>query len=157
MSKVPPTLEQAQKRGLLVDEKRGIHTFSNGTDWECWASGNCYECWHWDEDCAGGRCGFEGAAVIGLVSPELARMFGWIQKPEYADYVGKSDPPDSHRHGWDKPDQCAFFRSKTDDNGDDNPPPPEPDPLQLVLLADPTEDIGQVATCDPAFYPELVS
>lgn len=153
----PPTMAQAETRGLLVPEK-GIHTFSNGSDWDCWASGNCFECWHYDAERAlDESCAFEAAAQMEMVTPELARLFGWIQNPEYADYVGPSDPPKSHRHGWDAPETCAFFRAKTDDEGHDNPPPPEPDPLQLVLLADPTEDIGQIATCDPAFQPELVT
>jgi hypothetical protein len=157
VSKNPPTLEQAITRGLTVDEKHGIYTFSNGTDWECWASGNCFACWHWDEDCAGRRCAFEGAALLSMVSPELARMFGWTRNEAgAAEWCKERNEPDDLRQWWDEPNQCAFFRSRTDDHGGDNPPPPEPDPLQLVLLADPTEDIGQVVTCDPAFYPELV-
>lgn len=145
----PPTFDDAAKRGLLVDEKQGIHTFSSGSHWDGWASHNCFECWHYDPDVAGAKCAFESAAWLNMVSPDLARLFGWIQDAQY-------DEPNDHRHGWDEPEACPFFRSRTDDNGGDNPPPPEPDPLQLVLLADPTEDLGQVAACDPAFQPELV-
>lgn len=130
----PPTLDQARKRGLLAAEKHGIHTFSNGTAWDCWASGNCLDCWYWDPDQAGALCAFEAAAFLGIVSPELAQLFGWIRNAENAQ--------DGERFGWDAPDECRFFRSRTDDNGDDNPPPPDPDPLQLVLLADPTEDVA---------------
>lgn len=143
------TLEEAETRGLLTDAKHGIHTFSNGTAWDCWASGNCFDCWHWDPDEAG-ACAFEAAAFLGMVTPDLAQMFGWVQNPEYADYVGKSDPPGSHRHGWHAPDQCAFFRRRTNDDEGENPPPPEPDPCQLVLLADPTEDAARLlADCEP--------
>jgi hypothetical protein len=123
-------MAQAEKRGLIV--KDGIHTFSNGTEWECWASGNCFDCWHYDAK-EMGACAFEGAALMSAVSPDLARFFGWTQDAKW-------DTPDDHRHGWDSPDQCACFRERTDDDGNDNPPPPEPDPTQLVLLADPTED-----------------
>lgn len=144
----PLTFNQAAERGLLVKEK-GVHTFSNGTAWDCWADSNCYECWHWDPDTAGAKCAFESAAFLDMVTPDLARLFGWIQNPEYADYVGEYDPPGSHRHGWDAPDTCAFFRAKSDDDGKDNPPPPEPDPCQLVLIADPTEDLALAAAMPP--------
>lgn len=140
----PPTLAEASARALLADAGQGIHTFSNGTEWECWADPNCLTCWHWNPECAGEGCAFEGAALLDMVSPDLARLFGWIQDPEYADYVGPSDPPGSHRHGWDAPQACPFFRDRTNDDGGDNPPPPDPDPQQLVLLADPTEDLALV-------------
>lgn len=123
----PPTLEEATGRGLIV--KDGICTFSNGTAWDCWADGNCYECRHYDIDgTAGEMCAFEGAALLGMVSPDLARMFGWT---EDAEYPGE----------FDEPETCRFFRQRRDEN-DDTPEPPEdsPDPAQLVLLADPTED-----------------
>lgn len=110
----------AEARGLFV--MPGIHTFSNGTEHEIWAERNCYDCRFYDPDAAG-ACAFEGAAMIGMVSPALAEMFGWKRDAEY---------PDS----WDAPDQCAFYH----DGDDDTPDAPEPDPSQLVLLADPTED-----------------
>lgn len=144
----PLTMAQAEARGLLVPE-RGIYTFSNGSEWDSWASGNCFACRYYDEDTAGRDCAFDSAAFLGMVSPDLARLFGWIQEAEW-------DRPDDHRDGWDAPQTCACFRAKRDDDNTDPPPPPEPDPRQLVLIADPSEDIGQVATCDPAVYPELV-
>jgi hypothetical protein len=128
----PPSYEEAEKRGLLAHQGRGIHTFSNGSHWECWASANCWECRYYDTE-AIGPCAFEAASLIGIVSPSLAVLFGWT---ESAEYPGE----------FNEPDQCAFFRERTDNDGNDNPPPPEPDPLQLVLLADPTEDIAALTS-----------
>ena len=53
----PLTCAEAEARGLAVEE--GIHTFSNGTDWDCWASHNCHECRFFNEDVAGKDCAFE--------------------------------------------------------------------------------------------------
>ena len=145
----PMTMDEAETRRLLVDAKLGIYTFSNGTAWECWASGNCYDCWHFDPD-AVGQCAFESAAFLGLVSPALALLFGWTQDAEY-------DTPDDHRHGWNEPDRCTFFRRRTNDDGGDNPPPPDPDPLQLVLIADPSEDVAAFSTYSEDARPSLVS
>lgn len=126
----PITLPEARKRGLLTDEKHGIHTFSNGTSWHMWADGNCYECRHYDPDQAGALCAFEAAAFLHIASPDLARMFGWAQHTEQYGPLS----------GWRAPEQCACFRRRTNDDGEDNPPAPDPDPCQLVLIADPTED-----------------
>jgi hypothetical protein len=121
-----PTLVDAQKRGLLAAEGDAVHTFSNHTSWECWASGNCFECRRWDHEEAGKYCAFEYAAFMNMVSPALAEMFGWVNDPKYG--------PKSYT----EPNQCRFFLRR---DGDDNdPPPPPPDPNQLVLIADPTED-----------------
>jgi hypothetical protein len=128
----PIDLEEAEKRGLLAPAKHGIHTFSNSDDYFGWAGNNCHECWFYDhEGPAGEHCAFEGAALIGIVSPELAEMFGWTRHEKY---------PDS----WVRPRQCPFFKQRPDDdeNGDTPPPPPDPDPHQLVLIADPTEDLA---------------
>jgi hypothetical protein len=127
----PPTLIDAEERGLLADDEKGIHTFSNGTEHELWADVNCWECRFYSEDQAGEHCAFEGAALLGSVSPELARLFGWI---ESAEYPGEFDAPES----------CAFFRERQDDDGNDIPVPPDPDPRQLVLIADPREDAAMV-------------
>lgn len=131
----PPTIPEAESRGLLAKSGAGIHTFSNGSSWDYWADANCFECWFWEPDgTAGELCAFEGAALLGMASPDLARMFGWAQHT--AEY--------GERFGWRPPAQCAFFRSRKRDDGEDNPPPPDPDPTQLVLLADPTEDAAIV-------------
>ena len=140
----PPNAEQAAARGLFALDGEGVHTFSNGTDWECWASGNCLSCRYYDLDGQAGEfCGFEYAAMLHFVSPDLARLFGWTQDQKYADYRGVSDVV-SGRHGWNSPDRCAFFAPRTDDNGYDIPIPPDPDPAQLVLLADPTEPFANL-------------
>jgi hypothetical protein len=81
---------------------------------------------------AGEYCAFEAASLLGIVSPELATMFGWIQ----------SETQYGPRDGWDAPKRCAFFLKRQD--GDDSPPPAPPDPAQLVLLADPTEDAAMI-------------
>ena len=130
----PPNMDDAVSRHMLAEYGEGIHTFSNGTDWECWADGNCYQCAYWDADTMGAACAFEGAAFLDLVAPELAQLFGWIQRET------KYGP----RSGWDAPDSCRFFRNRTNDDGTDYIPPPEPDPRQLVLFADPTEDAALI-------------
>lgn len=137
--KKPLNIAEAARRRLLATAKTGIHTFSNGTDWEWWAEHNCLECWFWDPDTAGADCAFEAAAMMSMVSPELAEMFGWIQDPKYRDY----EPP-YRQHGWEKPRQCPLFHQRPDrgDDGEYPPPPPDPDPHQLVLIADPTEDLS---------------
>lgn len=129
----PPTLEKATR--MLAKPGEDIHTFCNGSHWEGWASHNCFECRWYDWDAAGASCAFEGAALLGVVSPELAEMFGWVQK---ATQYGPRD-------GWEEPEQCAFFREKPDSDEDDRERPTEPDPDQIVLIADPTEDIARVA------------
>ena len=145
MSAIPPTFDEASTRGLLEARKGyDIHTFSNGTHWDGWADSNCYDCFFYDMEASGGMCAFESAAFLGMVSPSLALLFGWTLNPEYADHVNKGDPPDSRRHGWDEPQQCAFFRRRTNDDGEDNSPPPATDPLQLVLIADPSEDAATI-------------
>lgn len=146
----PLTLDEATARRLTVlPPEKGIYTFSNGTAWDCWASGNCYDCWYY-ADVAGEGCAFEGAALMGVVSPDLARLFGWTQNAKY-------DKADDHRHGWHAPDRCPFFRARLNDDGEDNPPPPDPDPLQLVLLADPSEDAALVVASETPELCEVAS
>lgn len=116
----PPTLDEAIDRGLAAEN--GVHTFSNGTEYEGWADRNCFECQHYDPD-EMGACAFESAAFIDFVTPELARLFGWVQDPKY-------DEPNDHRHGWSSPEKCAFFRDK------DLPPIPFNDPDQLTIAAE---------------------
>lgn len=136
----PPTMLQAEERGLVGKpftvhaRAQGIHTFSNGSEWDGWASGNCFECWYYDVECAGALCAFEAASFLHMVTPDLARLFGWTQRTE--EYGPAS--------GWEPPQTCPFFRARADDDGDDNPPPPPPDPAQLVLIADPTEDAALI-------------
>jgi hypothetical protein len=139
----PLTFNEAKARGLLMP--KGIHTFSSGSEWDGWASDNCFDCWHFDPDVAGAKCAFESAAFLGMVTPDLARMFGWIQATEQYGPLS----------GWRSPETCAFFRARTDDDGEDNPPPPEPDPRQLVLIADPTEDLALAATMRPERAPAI--
>lgn len=135
----PPTMEQASARGLVAKDTDGIHTFSNGTDWECWASGNCFACKHYDWDSVG-PCAFEGYSQLGMVSPAMALLFGWTQNPKYADYQAPHDAVVG-RHGWDSPDACRFFQRKDERDGDRYVPSTPTDPAQLVLIADPTEVI----------------
>jgi hypothetical protein len=136
--KQPPTLAEAQARGLLTADDKGIHTFSNSDTWFSFAARNCDECRFWSEDVAGQWCAFEAAAFLHRVSPDLARLFGWTASTKYAD-------------SWDEPEQCAFFR-RSDDDGERGPLP-DPDPAQLVLIADPTEDAALLTAVD---LPELV-
>jgi hypothetical protein len=135
--KKPIGLEEAEERKLLT--KPGIHTFSNGSHWDGWASHNCYECWFYNPDTMGEDCAFEGGSFMHMVSPELAEMFGWIQDEKYRDYK-----PPHREHGWQEPEQCAFFQQRPEkgDDGDTPPPPPDPDPHQLVLIVDPSEDLA---------------
>lgn len=128
MSK-PITLDEARQRGLLVAGE-GVHTFSNGTDWECWASANCWECSHYDWD-AVGACALEGASQLGIASGALVQLFGWRQHETYRD-------------SWIKPDVCRFFHQRRDGENGQPVPPPFVDPAQLVLLADPTEDAAMI-------------
>ncbi len=133
----PPTLDEAQERGLLTDDSQGIHTFSNGDQWDSWSAPNCERCKFFDPAVAGKFRAFEAAAFMHCASPELARLFGWVQDVKW-------DEPNDHRHGWDAPESCSFFCDRKDDNDDDRPPVPDPDPNQLVLLADPTEDAAAI-------------
>jgi hypothetical protein len=139
----PPTLAEAAMRGLLADDSMGIHTFSNGTEYEGWADGNCWSCWFWDEDEAGARCAFEAAAFLDQVSPALAALYGWTERSWAWRWLGK-EKGQIKVPSYTPPSQCPFFRNRTDSDGDDNAPPPDPDPLQLVLIADPTEDAAMV-------------
>lgn len=128
----PITLVEARRQQLLAKHHTlGVYTFSNGDEWRSWADQNCYECAHYDPDVAG-LCAFEPAAFMHIVTPDLARLFGWLQDAQY-------DEPDDHRHGWKAPQTCPFLKRRNDD---DRPPAPDPDPLQLVLIADPREDAG---------------
>lgn len=130
---IPPIgIVEAEERGLLVFlPEKGIHTFSNGDHWDSWASGNCFRCRFYAPNCAGEDCAFEGAALLGSVSPELARMFGWTESAKY---------PGSFR----EPEQCPFFKERKDSDDTPTPPPPDPDPAQFVLIADPTEDAAGI-------------
>lgn len=136
----PPNAGQAIERGLIVlkdgqidIDAKGIHTFSNGTEWECWASGNCFECkWYELDGEAGEWCAFEYAALVASVTPRMAALFGWVQRTtEYG-----------WRSGWDAPNTCPFFSQRTDDDDGGRSQIVPPDPAQLVLIADPTEDIA---------------
>ena len=132
--KNPPTLVDAAD--ILAASGKGVGTFSNGADWEYWADRNCHECRFYKADGkAGELCAFEAAAFIGIVSPELAKLFGWLKDEKWPD-------PD----GWGPPEQCAFFRNREDkDEEGEASPAPFVDPAQLVLLADPSEDASMLA------------
>lgn len=139
MSRRPPTLEEAAGRGLLAEHGKGVHTFSNGSEWDSWASPNCHACKYWNKDVAGDDCAFEAAAFLQIASPELARMFGWLEEADY---------------GWRAPQQCSYFAAKSDGDDDDRPAPPPVDPTQLVLIADPSEDASLIrAEREPAPTP----
>jgi len=143
----PITLPEARDRRLLAKHHtQGIHTFSNGTAWDCWAAGNCWApCRHYDEETAGLTCAFEAAAFMHIVTPDLARVFGWTRH--------EGNTQDGERFGWKPPEQCPFFREKGDDS-DDSAAAPDPDPLQLVLIADPTEVIAGI---EPTVEPVAVT
>ena len=125
MTPRPPNFDDARKRGLIAVEGQGIHTFSNGTQYECWAEGNCERCKWFDPDEAGALCAFEMAGFLGIVSPELARLFGWIWRGE------EKEKAYGAKFSFDPPRQCAFFK----DRDDDSPDPPIIDPTQLTFLA----------------------
>ena len=125
----PPTLDEARTRSLIAE--KGIHTFSNGSEWECWADNNCFECRSYDMDQIG-LCAFVDAALMHGVSPALALLFGWTQ---HADYPECYEPPKA----------CRFFAHEDSDNdGPRRSQTPPVDPRQLVLLADPTEDAAMI-------------
>lgn len=128
----PPTMDEAEKRGLLeLDRAKAAHTFSNGEEGYGWMDNNCHGCAFFDKECMGGLCAFEGAAQMHCASADLLRLFGWTESTEY--------PGSFHA-----PETCAFFREREKgDNGEDIPLPPPPDPTQLILIADPTEDLAQ--------------
>lgn len=131
VSRQPPTLAQAAYQGLLTDEKQGILTFSNGSHWEGWASHNCLECRWWDVDEGGKFCAFEAAAFLGIVSPELARLFGWVRDDhEAAIDAAFRGVPDDPRQWWEEPALCPFLKHRDDDS----PDPPFIDPNQLTFL-----------------------
>lgn len=96
----PPTMVQAEERGLLAADGHDVHTFSNGSEWDGWASGNCHRCRFYDPDAAGTLCAFECAAFLQCVSPELAALFGWEQR----------ETQYGPRDGWQAPASCRFFR-----------------------------------------------
>lgn len=122
----PPTLAEV----TLAKDGENVHTFSNGSEWDSWASRNCYRCKFFNEHgSAGALCAFEAAAFIHAVTPELAELFGW-QRDEYGDY--------------DAPKQCAFFQRRSDDNDndrEDEPPPVCPETLSLFADQRSTRDI----------------
>lgn len=133
--KAPLTLAAATERGLIVNEKSGILTFSNGDAWDSWSAGNCHVCHWFDPDNAGALCAFEAAAFLSGVSPDLARLFGWERRPHFE----TGDP----RHGWKAPAECAFLRRKDDDRDDDAPPAAPVDPNQLVMgVIDPLPELS---------------
>ena len=120
----PPTIYDVE----LAKDGENVHTFSNGTQLEYWAGGNCWSCRFYDLDgAAGALCAFEGAALMGAVTPDLARLFGWVQR------TTEHGP----RFGWDAPETCRFWRDKTDDNGETvDPTQPDICPETLSLFAD---------------------
>ena len=124
----PPTFDEATARGLIVE--KGIDTFSNGSEWECWADSNCLACQHYDMERIG-LCAFEGAALMQSVSPALALLFGWT---EHAEYLGSYQPPQS----------CRFFADGDSDEDGPRRRATPIDPRQLVLLADPNEDAAMI-------------
>jgi len=122
---------------LAKSPSEGLHTFSNATEGLGWMEHNCFRCWHYEhEEPAGELCTFEMAAMVSLVSAPMMRHFGWVEDAEYPDC-------------YEPPDTCAQLSPRPERNDDDNDgPAPErptpPDPRQLVLIADPTEDAAQI-------------
>lgn len=124
------TMAAAGKLGLIAEFEKGIHTFSNGSEWDCWSAHNCDRCRHLitDPDKPDEACALECSAMLQQVSPDLARWFGWTESEGY---------PGS----FDYPRDCPHLKRKDDHDGDsETAPPPFTDPAQLVLIADPTED-----------------
>jgi hypothetical protein len=138
------TMAAAAKLGLLAPFETGIHSFSNGSEWDCWADRNCYRCTHYlvDPNRPDDSCALEGAAMFRRLSPALARWFGWTESPDY---------PGSFHY----PRECPL-RKSPDDN-DDRPAPPPPDPAQLVLLADPTEDAALIQNAPVVELPSVAA
>jgi hypothetical protein len=126
----PIGLDDAYERGLVTELGKGVLTFSNGSEWDSWSTKNCARCKFFDPGAMGALCAFEAAAFMHIASPELVRMFGWIEDAE-------------HPGEFDKPETCAFFKDK-DDRDEDRPSSPPTDPRQLVLIADPTEDAALI-------------
>lgn len=115
----PPAIDD-----VVLPEGRGIHTFSNGSEWDSWASGNCHRCRWFNAEIAGKDCAFECAAFIHKVSPDLALQFGWTQRTtEYGPLSG-----------WRAPEECAFFRDVDDNSDGESSPPPFVDPSQFTFL-----------------------
>ncbi|HEX6924259.1 MAG TPA: hypothetical protein VF167_02460 [Longimicrobiaceae bacterium] len=135
----PPTLAEATERNLLTQtDHAGIHTFSNGSEWDIWADRNCHRCRFWTADVYHeDDCALPDAGFLGMVTPELARVFGWGRDPDVAAKYGE-------RSAWSYPDDCPWRQLRDDRDDGTDPPPPEPDPHQLVLLADPTEDAALI-------------
>ena len=107
---------------------RGIHTFSNGTEYEYWASANCFRCRWYDPEEAG-DCAFDSYAILGCVTPECAQQFGWTHEPKWGALSG-----------WNAPKQCKFFAIPPED--DEEPDHPRHTPLcpaTLSLFADQRE------------------
>ena len=116
MNRRPPIMD-----AVTLASGEGVYTFSNGTEWECWASRNCYACKWYDPDQAGKSCAFEGAALASKVTPELASLFGWTQA--FTTF--------GPLEGWQAPADCPFRKSPDDDS----PDPPIVDPTQLTFVA----------------------
>lgn len=137
----PPTMAEALDRKLIALNDKGvigdgIHTFSNGTEWELWADGNCLTCRFYElEGNAGEFCAFEGAAPLDGISPDLARLFGWL-------YSAENEAKYGIKSAFDSPETCRFHRDRTDDQDGGRSQDAPHDPAQLVLIADPTDDIA---------------
>lgn len=141
--KRPPTLQEAFDRRLChekYDQKKDVHLFSNGSERFDWQEHYCFNCWFYDADVAGKLCALEALFDLGTLSPELARMYG--ARENLPEYPGCFDPPEP----------CTFFQQRPErgDDGEYPEPPPPPDPNQLVLIADPTEDLALFPADAPA-------
>jgi hypothetical protein len=141
------TMAAAAKLGLLAEFEKGIHTFSNGSEWDSWASQNCYRCQHYiaEPDKPDEGCALEFSAMLQQVSPELARWFGWVESERYAG-------------SFHYPRRCPHFRLKDDRDEDrEFSPAPDPDPAQLVLIADPTEDAALIQNAPVVELPPVAA
>ena len=136
----PIDLDDAYEMDLVTEPRKGVHTFSNGSEWDSWSTNNCSRCKFYDRDMMGAQCAFEGAAFMHIASPDLVRMFGWTEDAEFPGH-------------FNRPETCSFFKDK-DDRDEDRPPAPPVDPRQLVLIADPTEDAA-IITAAPVHALEM--
>lgn len=150
----PINLVEAIKRGLIIESGKGIHQFSNGSERCDWQDGKCFDCWFWPKDGPAGEfCAFEASIDFQTCSPELARLFGWVRDDESAAaYYRETGETDDLRSWFHAPQTCPHFQQRPEkgDDEDETPPPPPTDPHQLVLIADPTEDLALFPATAPA-------
>lgn len=113
-----------------MPDETGVIPFSNGSEYFDWRARNCDRCvldgYRRDRK----PCAMEEAlsmgTILGTIPVAMAERVGATVRGDYCDM----------------PVQCRYFR---DEDAHDVPPDvPDPDPAQLVLLADPTEPFANL-------------